>query len=332
MRKLTKLALIASLTLGLPLAAAGGEDAGTNKLKAPDVVEFLLADGSKVTGKVSIKEIKVETAYGQLTVPLTDAVRLRVGRGSDKTAAAKISALIKKLGSTDFKERQQATEKLKDYGEEALELLKKATESTDAEIKSRAEKIIEEIEKQPYAGDEDEDEEGEGPLMGDQDELVTKRFTAMGKVLIEKFEVETRYGKLTVPRDQVVKATFTRPDGVVKNIRLQGHQTNRSPLRTKVKLKRGQKVKITAKGSIRYNNYNREVTPNGDSRYFGTYNGCQGMCLVYRIGNSGRWTMLGTKKVLKAPVTGELMLSVNYSSNPGPSTGSWKIKVEVTPK
>ena len=250
MRKWT-LALMILIVPALASAPPRAEEAPAKKPK-DDAALFTLADGSQISGKVTFKNVSIVTAYGKLTVPLTDVIRLRVGRGTDKSAAAKIAALIKNLGSADFDERQKATEGLTALGHEALEQLKKATKSDDAEIKTRAEKLVTEIEATPAPGEDEDVEEGEGPLMGSDDELVTKKFTAMGKVQIEKFAVTTKYGKLTVPRAQVVKAIFTRPDGVLKTFKLGGDKGTRAPLQTRIRLKRGDRVKIIASGTIRY--------------------------------------------------------------------------------
>jgi hypothetical protein len=328
------LAILGPLTLSAALAPAG-EEAPKKKAKS-DVAVFTLADGSQIAGKVAFKQVTIVTAYGKLVVPLSDVIRMRIGRGSDKKASARIDALIKKLGSADFDERQKATEALTELGHEALEQLEKATKSDDAEIKTRAEKLIGEIEKLPAPGEDEDEEEGEGPLMGTDDELVTSKFTALGKVQIEKFEVTTQYGKLSVPRDQVVKAIFTQPDGVRKKFKLGGDKGTRSPLGTRIRLKRGDKVKITASGSIRFTSYNRDVTPQGETRYFGNTNNCPGMSLIYKISGSNTWLPAGKSKTFKADKKGELIIAVNHTNSSSSSsarfTGGWKVKIEVTPK
>ena len=330
----TVLALIlAAASAGAPCGEKA-EPAEKKPAKKPEAAEFVLADGSKISGKVDFKEISMTTEYGKLTVPLGHLISLRIGRGSDKRANARIEALIKKLGSADFKERQQATEALTELGHEALDLLRKATKSEDAEIKTRAEKLVAEIEKLPPPG-EDEDEQGDLPLMGNDDEVVTRKFTARGKVEIESFTLATRYGSLTVPRSQVIKAVFAAPDDVSRRCKVTSANGTFAPVRTRVKLKRGDKVKITARGSIKLNNYNRVITPDGDRNYFGTNNNCPGMSLVYRIGSSGQWKPAARSVTFKADSAGELQVAVNNrstSSSYTNGTGEWKVKVVVTPQ
>lgn len=59
----------------------------------------------------------------------------------------KIAQLVEKLGSGDFDEREQATEALDKIGIEALEALRKATKSDDAEMRRRAADLVGKIEK-----------------------------------------------------------------------------------------------------------------------------------------------------------------------------------------
>jgi hypothetical protein len=330
MRKALVASLLAFVLAAPALAGEPPKTEAPKKKPKDDLAEFALADGSKVTGKVALKQITIKTAYGKLVVPLGDVVSLRVGRGSDKRAAKEIAELIKKLGSSNFDERQKASDKLLAMGTLALEQLKEAIKSKDAEIKTRAEKLVGEIEKQPPAVDDDE--QGAGPLMGEEDELVTKRFTAMGQVEIEKFAVVTRYGKLEVPRDQVIRAIFTQPDETVKILKIESHQTMRSPLRTSIRVKAGDQVKITASGSIRFNNWGRNVGPDGDRNYFGTYYNCNGMSLVYQIGGSNQWKGAGSATSFKATSSGVLTFAINYRSSTGGGSGNWKIKVTVNPK
>jgi hypothetical protein len=58
----------------------------------------------------------------------------------------KVAGLIEKLGAESFETREQATEELIKIGEPATSQLKKASENEDAEVRWRAQSILEEIE------------------------------------------------------------------------------------------------------------------------------------------------------------------------------------------
>ncbi|HEV3084596.1 MAG TPA: HEAT repeat domain-containing protein [Gemmataceae bacterium] len=57
-----------------------------------------------------------------------------------------IKPLIDQLGSERFKDREQAAHELARLGKSALPGLRKATESPDAEVRRRAQQLVEQIE------------------------------------------------------------------------------------------------------------------------------------------------------------------------------------------
>ena len=69
--------------------------------------------------------------------------RKKAAAGGDAEAAAKAARLVADLGSDDFQRREAATRELIKLGPPAIEPLKMAlTDSTDAEVKSRAQRIV----------------------------------------------------------------------------------------------------------------------------------------------------------------------------------------------
>jgi hypothetical protein len=69
------------------------------------------------------------------------------GSAEDKVGPEQIRKLIAQLGSENFGQRKQASAALDAIGEPALEALRKATTSEDAEIRSRAQELVQQIEK-----------------------------------------------------------------------------------------------------------------------------------------------------------------------------------------
>src|SRR5262249_15486039 len=69
-----------------------------------------------------------------------------------KVDAKKIAKLIEDLGSDTFADRQKANETLDAIGEPALEALRKATKSSDAEIRKRASDLVGKIETRVESG------------------------------------------------------------------------------------------------------------------------------------------------------------------------------------
>jgi len=74
---------------------------------------------------------------GSLSSPAGEAV-----------STEKIDQLIEQMGSGTFAEREKATKELDAIGVPALEALRKAAKSDDAEVKRRAEELVKKIEKQ----------------------------------------------------------------------------------------------------------------------------------------------------------------------------------------
>lgn len=77
----------------------------------------------------------------------------------DEGAAARIEALVRQLGAEEYAVREKATEELRRIGKPAEEALRKAAESDDAEVQSRARSLLRELEKpaapeKPRAGAE----------------------------------------------------------------------------------------------------------------------------------------------------------------------------------
>jgi hypothetical protein len=71
---------------------------------------------------------------------------------AEKVDAKKIAKLIEDLGSDTFADRQKANETLDAIGEPALEALRKATKSRDAEIRKRAADLVSKIETRVQSG------------------------------------------------------------------------------------------------------------------------------------------------------------------------------------
>jgi hypothetical protein len=65
---------------------------------------------------------------------------------AEKPDQARIAELVKQLGSDTFADRQKATDALEAIGEPALDALRKAAKSTDAEVRKRAGALVEKIE------------------------------------------------------------------------------------------------------------------------------------------------------------------------------------------
>src|SRR5207245_8660946 len=66
---------------------------------------------------------------------------------------AEIARLIKQLGDDEFMKREEATTRLKEIGEPALDAVTKATTNSDPEVRRRAEDIVLVIENKVYGAE-----------------------------------------------------------------------------------------------------------------------------------------------------------------------------------
>jgi hypothetical protein len=318
------------------LYAASGPAAAAGEVPAVKPAEgrkppacFILADGSRVYGETSVREIAIKTAYGEVAVPASEVVLMRVARSSDQQTRERAAALIRQLGAASFEERERAADELYKLGASALGQLREALKSPDAEICGRVEKLLEDLDRGP----DEEDAEDSGPLFGDEDEVVTRRFTLRGVIKVEKFDLKTRYGALEIPREQVISASLAKPDMVTKTFRVQAAHHMGGMLDTRLRFKAGDRVLIRASGSITFHNYSEACGPEGQPNRFGNYrDGIPGMSLAGRVGASAEPFLVGASKSFTAETDGELYLAVASNGSPGRTTGEYRVRVTVTPK
>ena len=83
-----------------------------------------------------------------MTVPLQEVRRIRLRPRLSDEMQKRIAQTIAALGSTTYARREAAVPKLRAMGVRSLPQLRKATKSSNAEIRQRAAKLVEEMEKQ----------------------------------------------------------------------------------------------------------------------------------------------------------------------------------------
>lgn len=312
-----------------PAEAGGGADAGVppeGELPA----EFLLADGSRVRGSVAAGELAVHTCYGKLAVPLSEVIRLRVARGGETTGRERIAGLVKQLGSPNFQERERAKGELLRVGAPALEQIRAAVLSSDPEVAIRAEELLTSLEFEAGGEEGGGDASPEAPLKGSEDEVVTSRFTLRGGVQAEKFLVLTPYGRMAVPKDQIIWARFAAPDTAIRTFKVNGAHVAGKMLNTQMALKAGDKVKIRATGNIEFKRWNHGCSPEGDNNYWGNWNDdIPTMALIARIGEGQQPFKIGASADFAAEATGPLFLGIAYNSDVGSSSGEYSVTVTV---
>ncbi len=129
------------LALAAPAAGADGPK------PAPGAVEVRLADGT--TQKVTLLDQKIDftTPYGKVSVPAADVQSLDLAMRIPEEVAKEAEKAIADLGSNDFQTREAASATLVRLGARAYPMVLEASRSGDAEVKRRAEAVLEKIRK-----------------------------------------------------------------------------------------------------------------------------------------------------------------------------------------
>jgi hypothetical protein len=324
--------LLAACTLAAPLPCglcAEGQPPGEVQVKTAaqgsDRAVFLLADGSRIAGRSPLESLAIVTEYGRLEVPIRDALRLRVARCAAPAVRQKVSALIAQLNSPDFRKREKASEELAGMGGLAIELLRKAVASSEAEIRTRAEKLVEEYERE----NPDDEDDIEAPLFSDEDELVTRRFTARGSLDVEKFLLATDYGQMEIPKAKVIFASFGLLQAVHKTVAVKGENTTRKMVSTGIRVSPGDRIKFKASGQIHFTDLDESCTPAGDAEWWGMeVAGFPGNALIGRVGG-GPFFLIGEGTTFRARKSGTLFVCVAWQGAQDDSTGEYTVKINL---
>jgi hypothetical protein len=317
-----------------PAGQAATAEAATEKKDAPPPPRkkepqppmFRLRDGTRLAGTPDIKVLHIATPYGRLDVPVSELVQIRFAALNDPQLAGRIAEGIAALGSEEFDKREEAMAALRKIGGPALEALKKALASDDEEVKSRAEKLAGEIEEEQS---EAEEESKLGPIAGDEDEVVTLKFTAMGHVEEEVFQLATKYGSLKLKRSDIVSVTFQEAPTTRTTVQVPGNTLagGNKWHDAKLNVAKGESLVISATGTIHLANYGQSTGPEGTTTVGSQFESHPAGALVGKIGDKGKAFLIGPEYRGTANETGPLRLGVALQN--GEVTGNYQVEIEV---
>lgn len=315
-----------------------GEDTATPAPEAPpidpDVVTLTLADGSKISGKLTVNEIKVETSFGVLTIPISKLVSFAPGLDSREDYAARVTALIDRMGDPQYSNREQAEKALLAMGPGIREEVRRHLEDKNAEKVKNLKSLLEKISELT-----DDEDVGKVRTITRQDMVVTSQFTAAGQISPAEFEVISKFGKLTVKLAdiQTLQRPTQRETEIFKSVKVDGNQhiIQKGVLNTKIQVERGDKVSIKADGTIVMSPWGNEYTsgPDGDGNQYGWFvgNSIPGGALVGKIGNNDSPFKIGSSSTFTAKKAGTLYLAIGM--NPGQASssfpGTYNVKIRV---
>jgi hypothetical protein len=305
----------------------------------PDTVTFTLADGSKISGKLTVKEIKLTTSYGTLTIPVARIQSFTPGLGSRPELNARLSGLIEQMGATQYSQREQAEKELISLGAAIRdEIRRHIDENKNADRTKNLRSVLSKIDE---AAHDDEETSRRPKVISRNDLVVTPAFTAAGKISPDSFEIASKFGKLNVRLAdiQVVERPLQRETELAKTVKVDGgsHITGRGQLNTGIRLNVGDKVRLKAEGQITMTPWGTEYTsgPDGDANQYGWYvSGIPSGCLVGRVGANDKDFKVGSAHNFTAKKAGVLMLAIGI--NPGQASqafpGSYNVRIHVDRK
>ena len=327
-------------------AAKSGEEEVVEASRVPAVdlgpkfMRLHLQDGSVISGDLAVSEIAVETQFGKLVVPIDKIRSFAPGLDSNSRLDEQIQELIKTLASDDYKTREQAHKDLVAMGLKVQIELQKYTGDENAEVKRHVTEILKDLEE-AAAQAEDEGGGGNQPLPR-LDTVVTTDFTVLGRVEPAQFEIQSKYGPLTIQLADIARGE--RDSGARESLRRNlsinaANLAQRGFKSTGIRVQAGDKISINAEGSIVMSPWgnNAATGPDGMQNY-GWYIPGQipGGALCARIGDKDTVFKVGAKSTFVAKKSGILQLAIGmqgeYANEGYQFPGEYKVKVKVDPK
>lgn len=311
MRRALLLALLAAAA-AQDEAAAPAERAGA---PAPHAVE--LRGGTVLVGRLEPSVWKVKTAFGELAVPVAEIRRVRFGRRAQPERLARVDGGIADLASGNPDRRDRARAMIADEGAFAVESLRRAAEGADdPEVRRAATELIEKLDVD------------EADVLPDEDQIDTARFSVTGDVDLAAFKVHVaELGALVVRRADVAHIRSSGPDRTHR-LTIDGtHVWPNNWLDTKIAVRKGARLRISAQGTIFFQNWGQAFTPDGNPNMGMMMPGMMTGALAGRIGEKGQLFRIGSSFAGEAPASGTLQLVIMINAEGQPSEGQFNVVV-----
>lgn len=174
--------IITVFAFGLMLTALAAQQPTKDAPKIEVDVSFM--NGSAVRLQVQSEKLEIATLYGKLSVPLKDVRFIEFGVHLPEGHAEKIDAAIKRLGHSDFREREKAVATLVDLGPYSYAAVLEATRAPEAEAANRAKTALQRLQAKIQKKD---------LKTSAEDKIVTPSFTIAGRIMTPTIKVKTEY-------------------------------------------------------------------------------------------------------------------------------------------
>ncbi len=299
------------LILAVTVAALAQQpgDSGTHPAD-PERFRFLLSDGSKVTGRLSLSHIELATEFGRLQIPITKLIQVVPGLEQRSEEREEIEQLVAMLGKGE-KESAQARDELIQMGVKVREFLRQQREEASEKLQVEIDKVLTRLDELAP----DEAASDDSLLL--EDRVRMAKFTVVGKILSQKFQIQTQFGDLTVTMADVVRLERIGVGGLPdahKSLDVDG--TNLAQLKFKdsgIEIRPGDKIVVRATGSLSRSRSKASASSPDGSPQFGMYSQdppIQGGALVAKIGPSGKIVRVGSHSTFVAKQSGVLQFAI----------------------
>jgi hypothetical protein len=304
----------------------------------PDFIKLYLMDGTVIPGRLSTKEIAIETQFGNLSVPVANIKSITPGLQSHPALAKEVSDLIADLGAGNYNDRERAQQALIKMGPAVRVELEKHQNDNDVERRNRVKAILTEFD-QLAEGFDEADSPDAFPTLQQRDSIETTEFTIVGKIVPQSFAVKSPYGELNVKLTDIRKGVRDagKEEDLQRSFSVDGsHLAVRGALNTNIRIARGDVVTVTADGQLTMTPWgnNAVATPEGAQNYGWFIPGqIPSGALVGKIGEEN-FRKFGSKTTFTADRNGVLQLAIgmqaDYAQNQFP--GKYTVKVRVQRK
>jgi len=274
--------------------------ADVNIALVPSGLRFHLWNGTIIVGQPSLDQIRMQTDFGPLDIPVDQITAIRPGLRSYPELAAHIQQLVEALGADQYEARQRARDELGSMGLMLAEQIKRFDDAGSAERRKHLEDLREELEVMAL-DESDFDTEVVHPLI-DGDAVETRQFTVIGQIEQQDLRVQTPYGELALRLSDIRRVDRPSPEGQIvrRTVTVEGANFIQNNTRsTGLQVKIGDTLVFRADGQIVMAPWgnNQFSTPDG-SPNFGWYvaNEIAGGALVGRIGDNGKPFLIGSRK------------------------------------
>jgi hypothetical protein len=324
-----------------PQAGPRSKPAGGGPL--PGEVDIHFLNGSNVRMVIQSPKLEIATVYGTLAVPIKDVRAIEFGIRYPEGYEAKIQAALKDLGSSQYRQREQASKALVDLGPfsyPAVYQLNRSKDSKDLETMRRAAEVL----KKLKAAHPKKDLKTVA-----EDRVVTPTFTIAGRILTPSITANTEYfGEvvLSLAKMRTLRAVVSAGPEVAVTVDAAKYANAGQWLETEFETDGRFPLLITAKGTV--DTWPQQpgqwvVGPNGQAARIGGGNvivrrfggpgvvaqagGMEGGALYGKIGQDGQPFVIGERYEGTPDNAGKLYLHIGPSPWNCQSTGSYEVKI-----